>query len=64
MVSILTPTRLVVIEGFSYSAYSNKVKQCAIQSAEALSKEWIEFYRKYPLKVYEEITKDEGDIVA
>ena len=54
-------TQLVKIEGDVYTAYKDKNPVCFLQAPEGMSKDFLEFYRKHPQQVYDEVVADETD---
>lgn len=50
-------TQLVLTQGKMYAAYNGNKQICKIEAVEeeSLSKEFLDFYRKNPDKVYDEM---------
>lgn len=53
-------TQLVLIQGNSYAAYNGNKQICKIATVEEepLSKEFLDFFRKNPDKVYDEMAEE------
>ena len=51
---------LVVVQGNTYTAFQDKTEVCAIRCTE-MTPEFLEYYRKFPLKVYQEMADDDDN---